>query len=458
MKTLFDEMGYDFDDEDFETSADMGFTSMYEIENPTTSIRKIKDDFGSSCNIYQPLYLILPFSPKTAQKLPKGKSFSTVGRGITPDDVIKAIIQMADNDAEYKDRIFKLTNGGKPFDLSYDNKGLSEETAEVFSKYANPYAVSEKTQRYKINEDKTITRLAVMPTNELNMIDFDKCDPRLLVRQQAEALLVNEEISQMKEEYKKDPNKTKKNMEDEESKIKRGKSVTSPRITTMFVGFAFPSDSSGIIDKESIDKYNDESVSLRSALVYFSITGKTLEMYNKVIKGSNLSTLNFVEFQRSIPNQSPEVPNIGVAIGSTTITVIPDKGRNKEQFTNFHKRINEEMKSPDFLSADVIKKSVNKFQPIDITTVLECYANGYSSYKRALSNTAFIANNINVLREIKDDLGLKDVTRFIEDDTTKAIDVTSEFIKETESDGDVDLDSEDFATEETTYQASDFID
>lgn len=248
-----------------------------------------------------------------------------------------------------------------------------------------------------------------MPVTSLGTIDFDACDPDILARFQCEGILMGKEVSEKTAELEADGS-SKKEIEEEQRKIRSNKVVTSPRITNSCVGFAFDSDSSGELTSDAQTKYKDESNELEYSLRTFTVQLDSLSSITEIAKCNNYTSCNYIAVLRKIPAKSVEIANKGIAIGKVTYSALGTKTDINKMINKINTRIDAILKDGEIITADRIMQSVSKYGDIKKEVVLSCYSDGLGIYRRALSDKAFINNNAEVLSTVGKDLGLKLIT------------------------------------------------
>ncbi len=452
IENLFNEMGIDLTTEDF--TDDSGFSTTADIENPNSAIRGLELDFDKKSMLITPLILRIPFNPATGNRLPKGQVFSTAGRSISPDDILKAICDQAENDSEYKSKILSilLRSGRKEPSFAYDETGFDPDLVDLFITYLSPMFVSEVCQRFKVSEDKTVSCKALLKTNEFGKIDFNKSDPRLVMRYTAEAAMLRREIELATQHYVA-ANLPKKEIESNIDTIKDKKVMTPPRPVSVAVAFAFDSDSSGKIKEEPLSFINNTSNNIAYTLRTFG-TGQTFAKTIQEIMASNdFRHISYVSFMRKVPAKATDVPNLGQASLKTTFEALGSKVNAESQILNLAERVNEVLRAGNVITEERILGSVTKFQEMSIDDALNCFTSGLTQYTRVLDDREFVENNKRLLGGIVQGIGLE----YIQEKSSAAIDVTATPVEEDENDLPEYSGTNEFTNATNTVSASSFV-
>lgn len=456
LNELFESLGLDCDFEAEDLGDNGGFTSIYQLENPNSTIKPLEFDYGKKHLICIPTWLILPFDLRTGKRLPQGKFMTSIALKMTPDEIVYTVCKMAAKSDEYRENVRKVLAPKNPnavFEYDPVTGKIDPETVDLFLPYVNYFSVTEMCQRFMVSPDMTITRKALMKTNAYGKIDYDNTDPRLVSRYLLEASAVAAECKRMEEFMKKDGKTTAETIRTTLQGIRSQRIMTPPRATSVLVAFCFESDSSGMPINDVASVVNSDTYNIAYSLRYLTVNPNIVSKLKDILQKNIINHVSYFLVTRVVPDKD-KTTNKGTAAQGTSYDAIGNRINQETVITNLSERINEAIKTENLITEEKIRASVTKFNEYSIEDALECFSNGIRKYSEVLSLPEIVSRNKAVLKEIEEDLGLQIVK-----DTVGEIEAVSVSYEDAEKeDLEAYFDTQDVETDTgAEAQASDFV-
>lgn len=423
LKKLLEDANINIDDSDF-FEEDDGMSSNASVENGSNRVRKIRIAFGAKYHMVLPVWLEFSFHPLTLEPLRKGKTIRSYQLGFTPADLIRAMIQTAAEDADYKKKLYDVLDikeflyqkriDCKPeeFELAVSENGhCSADVGELFSKFFNYYMYSGVTQRYSINSERKVLRKALIPLKSSGQPDLDAADPAIAMAYVAESGLLYEEIRRREEESLA-AGETAKTVEGIKTVMKSQRIMSPPSKSNFVFGFAFNVNGSHDFVPADDQRYKAASYKLQYAQTYFRLFGTDVAEFMTNARASVITNVNFVEFVRVYPEDSSGEGkgNLGLCAQKVTSSQVFTGKNIEKKLPNISVKIQEFLADPSNLDYAEIQKFIVELEDISVDEVMSAFSNNIQQYRLALKAPEIVEKNQKFLQAVNSTAGLTLVT------------------------------------------------